>query len=376
MESKVLVNQDADVKKAISSAKFNNAYFKSNVSTPPAPNSIHTLSNKSAVNRDSALLKLQQTHGNQYVQKIVGMQAKLKINKPEENYEHKAGRATEHVMRISENVHLIQRASDFNYGPLSDEWEGGFYGPRKNTKSVTEKEKPNTQPISELAQKYLSDARMAINYTHKALFLGMGNWWNKPDDPRFLRRTEGGNFWNASDDFKLGPIGGEVVPELTLIMKRITEFFEEKKIINQINNIDKATSELKKLEDDDPSFSSITRERKMQNLSEDKQKLLNKYVDLIAKTGKSSGIGNCNEHAAVGYQFLRDNTRSRPIELVAKSDHAFILIGRTKGKVVNPASWNPETVVCDPYYGEYYVVNDEILHKEQIGVNGSMIREE
>ena len=51
----------------------------------------------------SALLALQQTHGNQYVQRVVtGIQAKLKIGQPWDKYEQEADRVAEQVMRMPE----------------------------------------------------------------------------------------------------------------------------------------------------------------------------------------------------------------------------------------------------------------------------------
>jgi hypothetical protein len=49
------------------------------------------------------LLALQQTHGNQYVQRVVtGIQAKLKVGQPGDKYEQEADRIAEEVMRMPE----------------------------------------------------------------------------------------------------------------------------------------------------------------------------------------------------------------------------------------------------------------------------------
>jgi hypothetical protein len=55
------------------------------------------------VQRASALLALQQTHGNRYVQRVVrGIQAKLKIGQPGDIYEQEADRVADEVMRMPE----------------------------------------------------------------------------------------------------------------------------------------------------------------------------------------------------------------------------------------------------------------------------------
>lgn len=59
--------------------------------------------------RNSALMELQKTHGNQYVQQVAtGIQAKLKISQPEDIYEQEADRVAEQVMRMTE-PEMVQR---------------------------------------------------------------------------------------------------------------------------------------------------------------------------------------------------------------------------------------------------------------------------
>jgi hypothetical protein len=53
--------------------------------------------------RAPALLALQQTHGNRYVQRVVaGIQAKLKVGQPNDIYEQEADRVADAVMRMPE----------------------------------------------------------------------------------------------------------------------------------------------------------------------------------------------------------------------------------------------------------------------------------
>jgi hypothetical protein len=60
------------------------------------------LAGMDAIDSNSALLELQRTHGNQYVQKVAGIQSKLKISEHEDIYEHEADRVAEQVMQMPE----------------------------------------------------------------------------------------------------------------------------------------------------------------------------------------------------------------------------------------------------------------------------------
>jgi len=70
----------------------------------PSVESIATeLASRSAAERAPALIALQQTHGNRYVQRVVsGIQAKLVVGQPGDVYEQEADRVAEEVMRMPE----------------------------------------------------------------------------------------------------------------------------------------------------------------------------------------------------------------------------------------------------------------------------------
>ena len=70
----------------------------------PSADSIGThLSGMPTVQRAPALLALQQTHGNRYVQRVVaGIQAKLVVGRPGDIYEQEADRVADAVMRMPE----------------------------------------------------------------------------------------------------------------------------------------------------------------------------------------------------------------------------------------------------------------------------------
>jgi hypothetical protein len=77
--------------------------IRRNGGTPSSESIATELSGMHAVQRAPALLALQQTHGNQYVQRVVSMiQAKLVVGQPRDVYEQEADRVADEVMRMPE----------------------------------------------------------------------------------------------------------------------------------------------------------------------------------------------------------------------------------------------------------------------------------
>jgi len=77
--------------------------IRSNGGTPSVESIATQLSGIHTGERAPALLALQQTHGNRYVQRVVfGIQAKLKIGQPGDVYEQEADRVADAVMRMPE----------------------------------------------------------------------------------------------------------------------------------------------------------------------------------------------------------------------------------------------------------------------------------
>jgi len=71
--------------------------------TPSAESIATQLSIMHTTQRTPALLALQQTHGNRYVQRVVtGIQAKLRIGQPSDIYEQEAAWVADEVMRMPE----------------------------------------------------------------------------------------------------------------------------------------------------------------------------------------------------------------------------------------------------------------------------------
>jgi hypothetical protein len=123
MKKSVAIAKEADSKKESSPTRSDNSIqrlrneperqlgslravignIRRNGGTPSVESISTELSVMPSSDRASALLAIQQTHGNQYVQRVVtGIQAKLKIGQPGDKYEQEADRVAEQVMEMPE----------------------------------------------------------------------------------------------------------------------------------------------------------------------------------------------------------------------------------------------------------------------------------
>lgn len=88
-------------------------------------------------------------------------------------------------------------------------------------------------------------------------------------------------------------------------------------------------------------------------------------IAIWAKNAAKNHCGNCGEHAAVAFIYLRDRG-VRPIEYMGYvsgifEDHAFVVIGRkAQTDLGNPAKWGADVVICDPYYDKAYLATSII----------------
>jgi type II secretory pathway pseudopilin PulG len=124
MKESIAVAKEADTKKGVSSTKSYNSIHPArneperqlgslrgvinNIRRDggrPSVESIATeLSGVHATQRAPALLALQRTHGNRYVQRVVtGIQAKLKVGQPGDKYEQEADRIADTIMSMPES---------------------------------------------------------------------------------------------------------------------------------------------------------------------------------------------------------------------------------------------------------------------------------
>ena len=133
MKESVAVAKEADAKKGVSPTKSDNSIHRvrneperqlgslrdviGNIrrdgGTPSVESIATELSGMPTGERAPALLALQQTHGNRYVQRVVtGIQAKLKVGQLGDMYEQEADRVADEVMRMPEPQ--VQRACAFS----------------------------------------------------------------------------------------------------------------------------------------------------------------------------------------------------------------------------------------------------------------------
>jgi polyhydroxyalkanoate synthesis regulator phasin len=123
MKESVAVAKEADAKKRLSPIKSDNSIHRAqneperqlgslrdvigNIRRDGGKPSVESiaaeLSGMPTGERAPALLALQQTHGNRYVQRVVsGIQAKLVVGQPGDMYEREADRVADEVMRVPE----------------------------------------------------------------------------------------------------------------------------------------------------------------------------------------------------------------------------------------------------------------------------------
>jgi uncharacterized Ntn-hydrolase superfamily protein len=144
MNESIAVAKEADAKKGFSSARRNDKSIQrvrdeserqlnslggviGNIrrdGAKPSAESIATeLGSRSAAERAPALLALQQTHGNRYVQRVVaGIQAKLVVGQPGDKYEHEADRVADEVMRMPEpQMQRQEEEEEIQAKPLAEE---------------------------------------------------------------------------------------------------------------------------------------------------------------------------------------------------------------------------------------------------------------
>jgi len=123
MKESVAVAKEADAKKGVSPTRSDNSIprlrdeperqlgslrdvignIRRNGGKPSVESIATQLSGMHSIQRAPALLALQKTHGNRYVQRVVtGIQAKLAVGQPGDVYEQEADRVADEVMRMPE----------------------------------------------------------------------------------------------------------------------------------------------------------------------------------------------------------------------------------------------------------------------------------
>jgi hypothetical protein len=202
-------------------------------------------------------------------------------------------------------------------------------------------------------KQYLDDGAKAVAYTRGKLRLGMANFWNDLNDPRNVERARMGYELYAKDKEgdeneilgSYGAFGATVTPELILILERILEMPEDNRITSAID------------------------EARRRGDHEEVLRLQQLAIERTAALGERLRFGNCAEHASICYLYLRDQTKSRPLEMLLMPDHAFVALGRLPVNSDDPHRWGDSTVICDAYYDEVYLLENGVLRSRQAGAN-------
>lgn len=77
------------------------------------------------------------------------------------------------------------------------------------------------------------------------------------------------------------------------------------------------------------------------------------YIRAMAQSAREMHVGNCGEHAALAFEYLRGKG-VRPLDFVTyrDGDHAFVVLNRAADASIDDLSaWAPEAVLCDPWRG-------------------------
>lgn len=107
--------------------------------------------------------------------------------------------------------------------------------------------------------------------------------------------------------------------------------------------------------------------RRLKANAADRDQTSNPYRSMLieARNATRFGCGNCREHSIIAFLYLVEKG-IHPLDwmcLQDPGDHAFVVIGRTNGMVVErPDMWPRHVWVCDPWKGENYP-GSEILKR-------------
>jgi hypothetical protein len=81
------------------------------------------------------------------------------------------------------------------------------------------------------------------------------------------------------------------------------------------------------------------------------------YIEYCASVSEETHAGNCGEHAAVAFMYLKNQFREvRPIDFMdyLHKNHNFVILNRPGNIPIERFDeWSTEAVVCDPWRGSY-----------------------
>lgn len=88
-------------------------------------------------------------------------------------------------------------------------------------------------------------------------------------------------------------------------------------------------------------------------------------VQNAAFAAQKWGCGNCWEHAAVAYMFLR-RSGIRPIALIGRTNHAFVMIGNDMRTAFDdPSSFPRNSWICDAWGKQVYPARQYLAHESE-----------
>ncbi|MBI6549609.1 hypothetical protein [Xenorhabdus lircayensis] len=98
-------------------------------------------------------------------------------------------------------------------------------------------------------------------------------------------------------------------------------------------------------------------------LANNKQ-FFNYFSKITSAYATERKVGNCGELSCIALAHLK-LLGAKPLDFFAidmnnqrQEKHAFIVIGRTTGNPIQPATWNREAVICDPWCHKAYSVQN------------------
>jgi hypothetical protein len=96
------------------------------------------------------------------------------------------------------------------------------------------------------------------------------------------------------------------------------------------------------------------------------------YVQMLARVTERLGCGNCGGQSALAFKELYD-VGIRPLDWMwlTNMKHAFVVIGKATGGTIDPSTWGPDAVICDPWKGDSYPLpaekaKDLLLHRMEM----------
>jgi hypothetical protein len=81
------------------------------------------------------------------------------------------------------------------------------------------------------------------------------------------------------------------------------------------------------------------------------------YIEYCAEVAEQTHAGNCGEHAAVAFVYLKNQIKeARPIDFMdyVGKNHNFVILNRPENIPIDRfEEWSKEAVVCDPWKGSF-----------------------